>query len=57
MPSNDWKLQTQPLVREGAPHQQTRNFQNLIKERKRKIGRGSKMGAWHQDRRPTDRRS
>jgi hypothetical protein len=49
MPSKNWKLQTRLLVREGAPHQQTRNCLEIING-KRKIGRGSQMGAWHQDR-------
>jgi hypothetical protein len=41
-PSNNWKLLTWPLVREGAPHQQTCNcLKKVIKERRRKIGRGS----------------
>jgi hypothetical protein len=44
------KLQTRLLVREGAPHQQTRNCLKINKERRKKIGRGSQMGAWHQDR-------
>jgi hypothetical protein len=34
------KLQTRPLVREGAPHQQTRSCLKIIKERREKIGRG-----------------
>jgi hypothetical protein len=50
MPRKNWKLQTRLLIREGAPHQQTRDCLKLIKERKIKIGRGSRMGAWHQDR-------
>jgi hypothetical protein len=34
------------IVREGAPHQQTRNcLKKIIKERMGKIGRGSQMGA------------
>jgi hypothetical protein len=33
------------LVREGASHQQTRNCPKIIKERRGKIGRESKMGA------------
>jgi hypothetical protein len=40
------KLNTGLLVREGAWHQQIRNCLKIIKER-RKIGRGSQMGAWH----------
>jgi hypothetical protein len=44
------KLQSRPLVREGAPHQQTCNCLKIIKERRGKIGRGSQMGAWHHDR-------
>jgi hypothetical protein len=43
MPSNNWKLQTRLLVREGAPHQQTRNCLKIIKERE--IGHGTQMGA------------
>jgi hypothetical protein len=50
MPSKNWKLQIRLLVREGALHQQTHNFLKIIKERRRKIGCGSQMGAWHQDR-------
>jgi hypothetical protein len=46
----NWKLQTQLLVREGVPHQQTRNCLRLFKERRGRIGRGSQMGTWHQDR-------
>jgi hypothetical protein len=46
---NNWKVQTRPLVREGAPHQQTRNRLKIIKERMGEIGRSSQMGAWHQD--------
>jgi hypothetical protein len=42
------KLQTRPLVREGAPHQQTRTCLKIIKKRREKIGRGFQMGAWHQ---------
>jgi hypothetical protein len=49
MPSNNWKLQARPLFREGAPHQQTRNYLKIIKDR-RKIGHGPQVGAWHQDR-------
>jgi hypothetical protein len=33
------------LVREGNPHQQTRNCLKIIKERRGKIVRGSLMGA------------
>jgi hypothetical protein len=29
-----------PLVREGAPHQQTRNRLKIIKDERREIGRG-----------------
>jgi hypothetical protein len=29
-PSNRWKLQTRPLVREGVPHQQIRNLLKII---------------------------
>jgi hypothetical protein len=47
MPGKNWKLQTRLIVREGAPRQQTRNCLQIIKERKGKIGRGSRMGAWH----------
>jgi hypothetical protein len=39
------KLQTRLLVREGAPHQQTRNSLKIIKEIRGKIGRRSQMGA------------
>jgi hypothetical protein len=39
------KLQTRLPVREGAPHQQTRNCLKIIKERRGKIGRRSQMGA------------
>jgi hypothetical protein len=49
MSSYNGKLQTRPLVREGAAHQQIRNYLQIIKER-RKIGRESQMGASHQDR-------
>jgi hypothetical protein len=46
-----WRnMQTRLLVREGAPHQQTRDRIKVIKERRRQIGRGSQMGAWHQER-------
>jgi hypothetical protein len=48
MPGKNWKLQTRLLVREGAPHQQTRNCLK-IKRQGEKICRGSQMGAWHQD--------
>jgi hypothetical protein len=50
MPSKNWKLHIRLLVREGTPHQQTRNCLKIIKERRRNIGRGSHMGAWHHDR-------
>jgi hypothetical protein len=51
IPSKNWKLQTRLLVREGAPHQQTRNcLKKWSKREGEKSGRGSKMGAWHQDR-------
>jgi hypothetical protein len=30
------KLQTRPLVKKGAPHQQTRNYPKIIKESKNK---------------------
>jgi hypothetical protein len=33
MPSNNWKLQTRPLVKEGAPQQQTHNCLKIINER------------------------
>jgi hypothetical protein len=40
------KVRTRFLVREGAQHQQTRNFlKKIIKERMGKIGRGSQTGA------------
>jgi hypothetical protein len=39
------KLQTRPLVREGATHQETRNRQT-----ENKSGHGLQMGARHQDR-------
>jgi hypothetical protein len=39
------KIQTGPLVREDAPHQQTRNCQT-----EEKSGLKSQMCAWHQDR-------
>jgi hypothetical protein len=58
MPSKNWKLQTRLLVSEGAPHQQIRNCLKIIQERRRKIGCGSEMCAWHQDRladRPSER--
>jgi hypothetical protein len=45
-----WKLQTRLLVREGAPLQQIRNCLKMIKIRKKKIGRESQMGAWHEHR-------
>jgi hypothetical protein len=48
-PSNNWKLQTRPLVREGAQNQQTHNCLKMIKG-KRQIGRWCQIGAWHQDR-------
>jgi hypothetical protein len=47
-PAKNWKVQTRLLVREGAPHQQTRNCLKLIKERRGKIG-WSQMGAWHKE--------
>jgi hypothetical protein len=50
MPSNNWKLQTRPLVRDGTQQQQTQNSLNIIKWGRRKIGHWSQMGAWHQDR-------
>jgi hypothetical protein len=40
------KLQTHPLIREGATLQETHNRQTENK----KSGHGSKMGARHQDR-------
>jgi hypothetical protein len=46
-PNSKWKLHTHPLVREGVPHQQTRN---CLKEQKgREIDPGYQMSAWHQD--------
>jgi hypothetical protein len=39
------KLQTRLLVREGAPYRQIRNCLEIIKEKMRKIDRGSYMGA------------
>jgi hypothetical protein len=45
MPGKNWKVQTQLLVKEGAPQQQTRICIQIIKERMGKIGRGSQMGA------------
>jgi hypothetical protein len=39
------KRQTRPLVREGAPHQQTRNCLKIIKERGRTFVLGFQMGA------------
>jgi hypothetical protein len=39
-PSNNWKLQTRPLVKEGAPQQQIHNCLKTIKERGRRISRG-----------------
>jgi hypothetical protein len=50
MHSRNWKPQTGLSDREGAPHQQIRNCLEILKERRRKIGRGSQIGAWHQDR-------
>jgi hypothetical protein len=49
MPSNNWKLHTRPLVRKGAPHQQTRNSLKVTKKKKEEIGFESQMGVWHQD--------
>jgi hypothetical protein len=43
------KSQNRPLVREGAPHQQTLNYLKIIEDRKGTFGRGSQMGACHQD--------
>jgi hypothetical protein len=37
-------LQTRLLVREGAPHKETRNCLKIIEEKKGKIGHGSQMG-------------
>jgi hypothetical protein len=37
MPGKNWKLQTRLLVREGAPHQQTRNCRKIIKVRMGKL--------------------
>jgi hypothetical protein len=45
MPGKNWKLQTRLLVREGAPHQQTRNCLKLNREGE-KLCRGSQMDAW-----------
>jgi hypothetical protein len=39
-----------PLIREGAPHQQTRKCLIIIKERRGKIDCGSQKGARQQDR-------
>jgi hypothetical protein len=36
-PSRYWKLQTRPLVREGAPHQQTRNCPQIILKEEEKL--------------------
>jgi hypothetical protein len=41
------KLQTHPLVGEGAIHQESRNRQT---ENKKKSGHGLQMGTRHQDR-------
>jgi hypothetical protein len=46
----NWKLQIRLLVREGASHNQIRNWLKIIKERRRKIVSGSQMGAWYQNR-------
>jgi hypothetical protein len=35
MPSNSSKLQARPLVKEGAPHQQTRNCLKIIKKKEK----------------------
>jgi hypothetical protein len=45
MCSKKCKLQERLLVREGAPHQQTRNCLKIIKEKRGKIGCWSQMGA------------
>jgi hypothetical protein len=50
MPGKNWKPQARLLVKEVAPHQQTHDCLQIIKEIRGKIGRGSQMGAWHQDR-------
>jgi hypothetical protein len=34
--SSNCKLQTRPLVREGAPYQQTRNSLKIVKKKKKK---------------------
>jgi hypothetical protein len=49
LPGKNWKLQTRLLIREGAPHKKPRNCLKIIKETMWKTGRGSQMGAWHQD--------
>lgn len=41
-PSSNWKLQTRPHVREGAPHEQSRFFLTVMK-----FGYGTQMGAWY----------
>jgi hypothetical protein len=43
--SNNCRLQTRPLVREGAPHQQTCNYVKVSKEKRRQFGHGFRMGA------------
>jgi hypothetical protein len=43
-----YKLQTRPLVREGAPIRRTKQFSGKRKE-KEKSGHGSQRGARHQD--------
>jgi hypothetical protein len=46
------KLKTiEPTFRQKRrPHQQIRNCLKIIKERRKKIGCGSQMGAWHRER-------
>jgi hypothetical protein len=43
--TSNCKRQTRSIVRESAPHQQTRNCLTV-----RKSGREPQMGTWHQDR-------
>jgi hypothetical protein len=38
-----------------TPHQQIHNCLKILKQRRRKIGPGFQMGAWHQDRLGVDR--
>jgi hypothetical protein len=44
------KLQTRPLVREGATKEGSRKCLKTFHTEVRKIGRGSQMVAWYQDR-------